>query len=100
MENLESKNGGLEIRTEEMEKERKKKQERLEDFTNAIYQNIQTAIQSIEELLKVCTDEKFCLELKREMAEYVQIKTKLFESKCVSVATKIFNGVPSFSIIG
>lgn len=67
---------------EELEKEEKvaqKKNKKLEDFLNAIYQNIQTAIQSIEELLKICNDERFCQELKRELKDYVELKTRLLE---------------------
>jgi len=64
---------------EEAEKKEKEEKKNVENLLNCIYQNIQTAIQSIEELLKVCNDEKFCEELKRERTEYVELKTKLLE---------------------
>ncbi|MBO5888675.1 MAG: hypothetical protein J6Q58_00870, partial [Clostridia bacterium] len=72
---------------EKLEKDVKEKESKVEDFVNAIYQNIQTAIQSIEELLKVCSDERFCVELKRERGEYVELKTKLLEY-CLTLGVK------------
>ena len=71
----------------EVEKQVKKQEQKVEDMVNAIYQNIQTAIQSIEELLKVCEDERFCIELKRERKEYVELKTKIFEI-CLKLGIK------------
>lgn len=79
MENIEKENKDLEKKLDKIEKEVKKERQKLEDFVNAIYQNIQTAIQSIEELLKICSDESFCAELKRELKEYVKVKTELLK---------------------
>ena len=63
------------------------KTKKLEDFVNAIYQNIQTALQSIEELLKISKDEKFNAELNREKGLYLELKNKLL-NECWKINIK------------
>lgn len=62
-----------------MEKEEiiKEEEKKLEDFVNAIYQNISTAIQSINEIEKVTEDQCFLKELKKEKDGYNSVKAKL-----------------------
>ena len=63
------------------------KTKKLEDFVNAIYQNIQTALQRIEELLKISKDEKFNAELNREKGLYLELKNKLL-NECWKINIK------------
>lgn len=69
-----------------MEKEEliKEKTKTTEDFVNAIYQNIQTALQSIDEILKLSEDEKFNKELYREKELYEKLKEKLLD-ECLRI---------------
>ena len=62
-----------------MEKEEiiKEEEKKLEDFVNAIYQNISTAIQSINEIEKATEDQCFLKELKKEKDGYNSVKAKL-----------------------
>lgn len=62
-----------------MEKEEiiKEEEKKLEDFVNTIYQNISTAIQSINEIEKVTEDQCFLKELKKEKDGYNSVKAKL-----------------------
>lgn len=62
-----------------MEKEEiiKEEEKKIEDFVNAIYQNISTAIQSINEIEKVTEDQCFLKELKKEKDGYNSVKAKL-----------------------
>ena len=52
---------------------------KLTDFINAVYQNTQTAIKSIEDILNINKDEKFLAELLREKEGYLKIKNKVIE---------------------
>ena len=58
-------------------KEIKEQENRREDFVNAIYQNLQTAIMSIDEVLKINECKNFAKELNREKEFYNQIKDEL-----------------------
>lgn len=69
-----------EIKIEEKEK-------KLKDFVNAIYQNTQTAIQSIDELLKISESKSFIDELNREKILYVNLKNELLEV-CLKISVK------------
>ena len=44
--------------------------EKEEKYLNAIYQNIRTAIQSIEDIMPKSTDENLTSELSKEQDEY------------------------------
>lgn len=69
----------LNLKEKIMEKEEiiKEEEKKLEDFVNAIYQNISTAIQSINEIEKVTEDQCFLKELKKEKDGYNSVKAKL-----------------------
>ena len=76
-----------------VEEKIEKKEKELKDFVNAIYQNLQTALQSIDEILKVCKDDKLKLELKNEENDYKGLKNELLDvcnKICVSPEDNTF----------
>lgn len=62
-----------------MEKEIETKQEKLEDFVNAIFQNVSTAIMSIDEIVTLNKDESFLNELNREREGYSELKKEILD---------------------
>lgn len=63
-----------------MEKEIiKKDNERLQDFVNTIFQNVSTAVQSIDEILTLNKDEAFLKELNSQKQGYLDFKNKVLE---------------------
>ena len=77
----------LENKIENKEKEVAKKQERTEDFVNTIYQNLSTALKSIDEILKLTKDEKLTNELNIEKQKYTEFKNVLL-NVCLDLKIK------------
>lgn len=65
----------------------KEKQKQSENLANAIYQNISTALDSIEEILKLSKDERLTKELKDEKLAYTVIKNDLLDL-CLKINIK------------
>lgn len=61
-------------------------QEVLTEYMNAVYQNIKTAVQSIEDILPKAQDEKLKRELARECDEYLALEK---ECELLAKAQKI-----------
>lgn len=81
---------GCDCKNEEnkkLEDKIEKKEQKIEDFVNAIYQNIQTALKSIDEILKINKDASFEVELQRERGGYEKIKNNLLE-ECLKIGVK------------
>ena len=57
------------------------------ELANAIFQNISTALDSIEEILKICKDERLEKELKDEKLAYTVIKNDLLDL-CLKINIK------------
>ncbi len=76
-----------ENKLEKKEEKIAKKDERLEDFVNTIYQNLSTALKSIDELLKISKDEKFNQELNSEKQKYMELKNELL-NVCLDISVK------------
>lgn len=70
-----------------MEKDLEKKEERLKDFANTLFQNTQTALQSIDEILKLTEDEGFKKELYREKELYINMKNEIID-ECYKLSVK------------
>lgn len=70
-----------------IEEKIEKKEKKIEDFVNAIYQNIQTALKSIDEIMKINQDEKFKNKLEKQRGEYEKLKSNLLE-ECLRVNVK------------
>ncbi len=77
----------LENKIEKKEEKLAKKEERIEDFVNTIYQNLSTALDSIDEILKICKDEKLEKELKSEKQSYTDYKNELL-NVCLKLSIK------------
>ncbi|MGN1207872.1 MAG: hypothetical protein ACI4TI_00185 [Christensenellales bacterium] len=85
--NLENKIDKKEKKIEKVQKVEEKQQERIEDFVNTIYQNLSTALKSIEEILKICDDDKLKAELNSEKQKYLELKNELL-NVCLDISTK------------
>lgn len=77
----------IENKIENKEKEIAKKEERIEDFVNTIYQNLSTALKSIDEILKLTKDEKLKSELSAEKQKYTEFKNALL-NVCLDLKIK------------
>lgn len=77
----------LENKAENKQQKIEKKQERMEDFVNTIYQNISTALKSVDEMLKLSKDDKFLNELNIEKQKYMEINNKLLNI-CININIK------------
>ena len=80
-------NKELKVNDEAKEKVIEDKQKKQEDFVNAIFQNISTALQSVDEILKLSKDENFNKELKDEKIAYTTIKNDLLD-ECINIKVK------------
>jgi len=75
------------VNTEKKEKMIEDKQKKLEDFVNAIYQNLSTALQSIDEILKLSKSEEFNRVLEKQKLAYTVIKNDLLDH-CMALSVK------------
>lgn len=77
----------LENKIDQKEEKLKKSEERIEDFVNTIYQNLSTALKSIEEILKLNKDERLLKELNSEKQKYLEFKNSLL-NVCLDIKVK------------
>lgn len=81
------KDGKIEENLNKKEEKIAKKEERIEDFVNTIYQNLSTALKSIDEIMKINEDEKLMRELEREKQKYTEFKNELL-NVCLDLSVK------------